>query len=197
MRSERKDSHYRRAKAVGYRARSAYKLIDLDDRHRFLARSRRLLDVGAWPGGWLQVATERTPPDARLVGIDLEPIDPLPDPRVHCLVGDVTDPAIHPSLRAALGGDADLILSDASPKLTGVGATDEARLEVLGLAVLEAAEVLLAPGGTLVMKIFTGPSGVAVRRAVERKFETVKATRPSATRRGSSELYVVARRGRR
>jgi 23S rRNA (uridine2552-2'-O)-methyltransferase len=193
MRSERKDARYRRAKADGYRARSAYKLIELDDRHRILARGRRVIDVGAWPGGWLQVAAERTPVDARIVGIDLEPIDPLADPRVTCLVGDVADPATHTALRDAIGGRADVLLSDAAPKLTGVASTDGARLELLGIAIVEAATALLLPGGTLVMKIFTGPAGVSVRRAIEREFKAVKATRPDATRRGSSEIYVIAR----
>jgi len=193
MRSQRKDAHYRRAKTDGYRARSAYKLIELDDRHRFLPRGRRVIDVGAWPGGWLQVVAERTPPDARIVGIDLEQIDPLPDPRIRCLVGDIADPATQTALRDVIGGRADVLLSDAAPKLTGIASTDEARLELLGTAILEAAAALLLPEGTLVMKLFTGPSGVTVRRVIERDFESVKATRPDATRRGSSEIYVVAR----
>lgn len=193
MRSERKDARYRLAKAAGYRARSAYKLIDLDDRYRFLRRSRRILDVGAWPGGWLQVAAERAGPDARIVGIDLEPLEPFADPRVRCLVGDATDPAIREKLREALGGDADLVLSDAAPKLTGVAATDEARLEDLGLGVVETASALLLPEGTLVMKLFTGRGGDLVRQEIERRFRSVKATRPEATRRGSSEIYVIGR----
>ena len=196
MRSERKDAHYKRAKAHGYRARSAYKLIELDDRHRFLAHGRRVIDLGAWPGGWLQVAAERTQPDARIVGVDLEPLDPFPDPRVRSLVGDVSDAATHAALLEAIGGRADVLLSDAAPKLTGVASTDEARLELLGDAILEAAAALLPPEGTLVMKIFIGPAGVSVRRAIERKFQSVKVTRPDATRRGSSEIYVIARGSR-
>jgi 23S rRNA (uridine2552-2'-O)-methyltransferase len=193
MRSERKDAAYKRAKARGYRARSAYKLIELDDRHHFLARARRVLDVGAWPGGWLQVAAERTGPDARLVGVDLQPIEPLGDPRVRCLAGDVTDPGLLPALREALGGEADLVLSDAAPKLTGVAATDEARLETLGLGILGVVAALLRPRGTLVMKLFTGAGGTVTRRAVERSFRSVRATRPGTTRRGSSEIYLIAR----
>lgn len=192
MRSDRKDAVYERAKAKGYRARSAYKLIDLDDRHRFLRRSRRILDVGSWPGGWLQVAAERSGPEARIVGVDLEPVDGLSDPRVRCLTGDVTTPEIQAALREALGGQADLMLSDAAPKLTGVAATDDARLEELGLAVVEVAASLLRGDGRLVMKIFTGRAGDAVRRALDRTFRSVKATRPDSTRRGSSELYVLA-----
>jgi len=191
MRSERKDAPYRRAKAEGYRARSALKLKELDDRHRFLGRAHRVLDLGAWPGGWLQVAAERCPRDARIIGIDLEPIDALEDPRVQTFVGDLTDPETTEDLLQLLGGPADLILCDAAPKLTGVSSTDRARMEEIGEAVIEAAAVLLAPGGSLVMKLFTGPAGDFTRKALGRVFDTVRATRPNTTRRGSSELYVV------
>lgn len=192
MRSARKDARYRRAKAEGYRARSAYKLIELDERHRVLARARRVLDVGAWPGSWLQVAAERAPAGARIVGVDLEPLVPLPDPRVRCLTGDITDPAIQRAAVEALGGPADVLLCDAAPKLTGVAATDEARLEALGHAIIEAATTLLAPGGTLVMKLFAGAAGTALRRGLAGTFERVSVTRVGATRRGSSELYAIA-----
>jgi 23S rRNA (uridine2552-2'-O)-methyltransferase len=192
MRSPRKDARYKRAKAAGYRARSAYKLIDLDDRYRFLGRGTRIVDVGAWPGGWLQVAAERSRRDAVLVGVDLEEIAPLPDPRVRRIVGDVTDPDVVASIRDELGGPADVVLSDAAPKLTGVGAADQARLEELGLGVVEAAAALLRPGGCLVMKVFSGEAGDTVRRAAGSRFRTVKTTRPEATRRGSSEMYLVA-----
>lgn len=192
MRSDRKDAVYERARAKGYRARSAYKLIDLDDRHRFLRRSRRILDVGSWPGGWLQVAAERSGPEARIVGVDLEPVERLSDPRVQCLTGDVTSPRIQVALREALDGQADLMLSDAAPKLTGIAATDDARLEELGLSIVRVAGSLLRSDGTLVMKIFTGQAGNAVKHALDRTFRSVKGTRPDSTRKGSSELYVLA-----
>lgn len=196
MRSERKDAHYRRAKAAGYRARSAYKLLELDDRYHFLARSRRILDIGAWPGGWLQVAAERAPRDARIVGVDLQPLEPFADPRVNSIAGDIGDPGIADTILDLLGGPADLVLSDAAPKLTGIAATDDARLETLGLAVLEATGRLLRPGGTLVIKLFTGAAGSIVRSAIAAVFRSLRATRPDTSRRGTSEIYVVAE-GRR
>jgi 23S rRNA (uridine2552-2'-O)-methyltransferase len=191
MRSERKDAPYRRAKAEGYRARSALKLKELDDRHHFLGRARRVVDLGAWPGGWLQVAVERCPQDARIVGIDLETIDPLGDARVQTIVGDLTDPGTTEELLQLLGGPADLILCDAAPKLTGISSTDRARMEEIGEAVIDAVALLLEPRGSLVMKLFTGPAGDFTRKALGKIFPTVRATRPNSTRRGSSELYVL------
>lgn len=193
MRSPRKDAHYARAKSAGYRARSAYKLIALDDRYRFLAGAQRIVDVGAWPGSWLQVVLERVGPGSIVVGVDLEPIETIADGRAHVVDGDITAPAVIDEVAATLGGPADLLLSDASPKLTGVRSTDEARVETLGIGIVEeAAGRLLRPGGTLVLKSFTGPAGEAVRRAIARRFRSVKATRPGATRRGSAEFYFVA-----
>ena len=192
MRSPRKDARYRLAKAAGYRARSAYKLIELDDRHRLLGRGRRVVDVGAWPGSWLQVAAERVGPEGRVVGIDLEAIDPLPNANVVVLTGDVGDRGVLSAARDALGGPADVLLSDAAPKLTGIRATDDARFEALAGDVLGATSILLAPKGALLMKLFVGPAGDAARAEIRRRFERVRAMRPESTRRGSSELYVVA-----
>jgi 23S rRNA (uridine2552-2'-O)-methyltransferase len=193
MRSPRKDAHYARAKSAGYRARSAYKLIALDDRYRFLAGARRIVDVGAWPGSWLQVVLERVGPGSVVVGVDLEPVEPVGDPRAHMVRGDGVAPEVIDEVASILGGPADVLLSDASPKLTGVRATDEARLEALGIGIVEdAAPRLLRPGGILVLKSFTGPAGEAVRRAIASRFRSVRSTRPGATRRGSAEFYFVA-----
>ena len=133
-----KDSYHRRARAAGYRARSAYKLIELADRFRLLRRGDHVVDLGAWPGGWLQVAVERIGADGRAVGVDVVPIDPLPAANVDSMSGDVRDPAVVRAVRERLGRAADLVLSDLAPKLTGVAATDAARQSELGTAVLAA-----------------------------------------------------------
>jgi 23S rRNA (uridine2552-2'-O)-methyltransferase len=192
MTYRRKDAYHRRAQAAGYRARSAYKLADLDRRYRLLGRGHRVVDLGAWPGGWLQVAAERVGPEGRLVGVDLAPIDPLPVANVVLLVGDALDPAIHAAIRTALGGPADVVLSDLAPKLTGVRVTDEARVEALAEGVVAALPSLLAPGGKLLLKTFMGPGFAALRTSLRARFARVDTTRPAATRPGSSELYVVA-----
>ncbi len=192
MAYERKDVHYRRAKAAGYRARSAYKLIELDDRHRVLLPGDRVVDLGAWPGAWLQVAAERVRPRGRVVGIDLVEIAPLGVPHVACLVGDVRNPASIEALAARLGGRATVVLSDLAPKLTGVRHTDEARAAELGGATLDVAARLLRPGGRLVMKLFMNSDFPLLIGRLRADFDQVKTTKPHATRHGSSEVYAIA-----
>jgi len=186
-----KDSYHRRARAAGYRARSAYKLIELADRFRLLRRGDHVVDLGAWPGGWLQVAVERIGADGRAVGVDVVPIDPLPAANVDSMSGDVRDPAVGRAVRERLGRAADVVLSDLAPKLTGVAATDAARQSELGTAVLAALPDLLRPHGRLVMKVFMGPDQPALLARLQTLFDEVRTTRAEATRRGSAELYAV------
>ncbi len=186
-----KDSYHRRARAAGYRARSAYKLIELADRFRLLRRGDHVVDLGAWPGGWLQVAVERIGADGRAVGVDVVPIDPLPAANVDSMSGDVRDPAVLRAVRERLGRAADVVLSDLAPKLTGVAATDAARQSELGTAVLAALPDLLRPHGRLVMKVFMGPDQPALLARLQTLFDEVRTTRAEATRRGSAELYAV------
>jgi 23S rRNA (uridine2552-2'-O)-methyltransferase len=190
---ERKDAHFRRAKAQGLRARSAFKLAELDDRHRLIARGDRLVDLGAWPGGWVQIAAERVGPTGRVVAIDLAKLDPFPRPNVTLLVGDVREAATVDVIEGALGGQADVVLSDMAPKLTGVRMTDEARSAELMAAVLAMLPRLLRPGGNVVVKLFMGPDYQDTLAAFRRAFADVKTTRPEASRRGSAELYLVGK----
>ena len=192
MTYRRKDAHYRRARAAGYRARSAYKLIDLDDRYRILRPGDYAVDLGAWPGGWLQVIVERIGAKGRVVGVDTVAITPLPAANVHLLRGDVREPTTAKKARDILGRAADVVLSDLAPKLTGVRATDEARCAELNRETLALLPVLLRPGGRFLMKLFMGPEHGDLVGALRRSFDEVHVTRPEATRRGSAELYVVA-----
>jgi 23S rRNA (uridine2552-2'-O)-methyltransferase len=189
---QRKDARYRQAKAEGFRARSAYKLIELDRRFRLLRPGAAVVDVGAWPGGWMQVAAERVGSLGRVVGIDLVPVDPLPSSHTSTLVGDVGDPSVQAEALARLGRPADVVLSDAAPKLSGVRARDEAACEALGDAVLAALPRLLAPGGTLVMKTFMGVGHNELMKRLRDRFEGAKLVRPGASRQGSAECYLVA-----
>ena len=191
MTYRRKDVHYRRARAAGYRARSAYKLAELDARFHLLRPGDRVVDLGAWPGGWLQVALERVGTRGLVVGIDQVRVDPLPAPNVRVVTGDVRDPTTASKLRAELGLLADVLLSDLSPKLTGVRETDEARWEELVDATLALLPSVLQPGGRLLMKVFMGSGYEEVLSRLRESFAEVRATRPAATRHGSSELYVV------
>src|SRR5690606_21388418 len=136
---DRKDALYRRAKREGYRSRAAYKLEELQRTQRVLRRGQRVVDLGCWPGGWLQVAAAAVGPEGRVVGVDVAETEPLGLANVIAFRGDLGDPGLTDRILEALGGSAHVVLSDAAPKLTGVRATDRAREEAL----LEAIEALL------------------------------------------------------
>jgi 23S rRNA (uridine2552-2'-O)-methyltransferase len=191
MTYRRKDAYYRRARAEGFRARSAYKLAELDRRYRLLRRGDRVVDLGAWPGGWLQVALEQIGREGRLVGVDLAAIEPLPAPNVFLMTGDVRDPGTLRAVRDRLGSPANVVLSDLAPKLTGIRATDEARAVELVAATLDALPALLGRGGRLLMKVFAGPAQQEAAPRVRASFAEMRTTRPEASRRGSAELYVI------
>lgn len=192
MKYQRKDAHYQRARSEGYRARSAYKLIELDRRFHLMRPGDHVVDLGCWPGAWLQVAGERVGSAGRVVGIDLEHVDPLPASNVTVLEGDARDMAVIRAARTALGRAADVVLCDLAPKLTGIADTDEARMEQLATATFAALPELLRPGGQLLMKVFMGRGQPALTRELRRRFEQVSLTKTDATRRGSSELYAAA-----
>jgi len=193
VRSPRKDARYHRAKAEGFRARSAYKLAELDDSHHVLRRGDLVVDLGAWPGGWLQVASTRIGPGGRLVGVDLAEIPSISAPNVSLLVGDVREPSTIVALRDALGGPARVVLSDLAPKLTGIRDRDDARCFELLTAVIDSLPTLLAAGGALLTKVFMTPDYRSLIERLRRDFEEVKTTRPDSTRKGSAELYAVCR----
>jgi len=196
---ERKDHFHRRAQREGFRSRAAYKLEEIQTKHRLLRRGQRVIDLGCWPGGWLQVAARVVGPTGRVVGVDVAVVEPpIKNENVIALCGDLSDPDLATPLVEALGGRADVLLSDAAPKLTGVRVTDRVREE----AVLEAIEgllpALLRAGGDLLLKVLEGPEAQGVERRIRAGFERARAVRPAATRRGSTERYLLARgyRGR-
>jgi len=187
---QRKDRFYRRAKSAGWRSRAAFKLIELDQRFRLLRRGDRVVDLGAWPGGWLQVAAERVGAGGLVIGIDRTPIEPLAGPVV-CVTGDLRDEATLAMVRERCGGPVDVVLSDMAPQLSGVRATDEARAAELAARAFAVAELLLRPGGRLLIKLFQNDESARFVEQLRHRFKSVKLTRPEATRAGSAELYVV------
>ncbi|HXG49826.1 MAG TPA: RlmE family RNA methyltransferase [candidate division Zixibacteria bacterium] len=188
-----RDSYYRKAKREGYLSRAAYKLIELQERFRIIRPGDRVVDLGAAPGGWLQVASRLAGPHGKVVGIDLQPIGPLGEENVVTLQGDVTSEESLRQITRLLGGLADCVLSDLSPKLTGVRDTDEARCLELNRAALGAALRLLRPGGSFLVKSFVSAELETFAREIKNHFQSVQRTRPEATRRGSSEIYFFAR----
>jgi len=182
------DHWVKEATRLGYRSRAAFKLLELDDRFHLIRRGARVVDLGAAPGGWTQVAVQRGA--AQVVAVDLLPMDPVPGAIV--LQGDFTDPAMPQRLAEALGGKVDLVLSDMAPNTTGHAATDHLRIMALAEAALEFAVEVLAEGGSFVAKVFQGGAERAMLEQLKRRFATVRHAKPPASRKESSELYVVA-----
>jgi 23S rRNA (uridine2552-2'-O)-methyltransferase len=192
MAYRRKDSFYNRAKEAGYRSRAAYKLSELAHRFNLIRRGDHVVDLGAWPGGWMQVASELSGPGGIVVGIDLVPVDPLDAPGVSFIRGDASDPAVREEALRRCSGRVDVIISDMAPKLSGVKARDEAQAAVLADAALAVAHDLLRPHGNMLMKVFMTADTEALLAQVRCAFHKVKLTKPEATRKGSAELYLVA-----
>ena len=193
---ERKDSYYRRAKTNGMRSRAAFKLDELA--RGLIKPGDRVVDLGCWPGGWLQIASRIVGPRGRVVGVDLAEPEILGLDNVRLVTGDIADPDVRTALDRELDGPADVVLSDLAPKLTGIRDTDQARAEELALQAQQIAHDLLRPGGSFLCKVFMGPGYEGIVSRVRQHFDTTATRRPDATRKGSSELYLVARgfRGR-
>ena len=188
----RKDAFYKKARQEGYRSRAAYKLLELNRAWRFLRAGNRVIDLGSWPGGWVQVAAQAVGPSGRVLGIDLVKLEPLPLANVTLAQGDAADPAQRQTLLAALGRPADVVLSDMAPKLSGVREADDAHVSVLCQTALTCCGPLLKPGGSLFLKTFMSAEYKPFVAALRTAFRTVKTSRPAATRKGSAEVYVLA-----
>ena len=182
------DPYVAAAKQQGWRSRAAFKLLELDDRFHLIRRGGLVVDLGAAPGGWSQVAVKRGA--RRVVGVDLLPVDPVPGATL--LLGDFTDPDMPARLAAELGGKADLVLTDMAPNTTGHVATDHLRIMALAEAALAFALEVLAEGGGFVAKVFQGGSERQMLEQLKRHFTSVRHAKPPASRKESSELYVVA-----
>ena len=177
-----------KARAHGYRSRAAYKLTDIADRFGLLLPGQRVIDLGAAPGGWTQVALERG--IRRIVGVDLLPVEPLPPAEI--LEMDFTDPACGDLLVERLGGPPDLVISDMAPNTVGHRRTDHLRIVGLIDAAVDFAESVLAPGGAFVAKAFQGGEISEVLTRLKRSFAQVRNVKPPASRPDSSETYIVA-----
>ena len=190
---DRKDVFHQRAKHEGYRSRAAYKLEEIQRRARILKRGAKVFDLGCWPGGWLQVAAQVVGPKGRIVGVDLAELDPpLYEKNVQFLCADLTDASTADALLALLGGTADVVICDAAPKLTGVRATDRAHEEALLKAIEALVPRLLRPGGDLLVKLLEGPEAQTIEKRLRAGFTRSRSLKPKASRKGTTERYVVA-----
>ena len=187
---QHKDPYVKSARSKGYRSRAAFKLAEMDTRFHLLRKGARVLDLGAAPGGWSQVAAQKVGAAGKVVAIDLLAMEPIAD--VTIIQGDASDPALWPVLQEALGGAADVVLSDMAAPTTGHRATDHLRTLALLEAALEIAEGMLKPGGAFVGKIFRGGASNEVLARIKQRFREVKHVKPPASRAESVELYLVA-----
>ena len=188
-----RDSFYRRAKREGYRSRAAYKLLELNKSYRLIKFGDRVLDLGAAPGGWLQVASELVGPGGRVVGVDCQSIAPLEKENVDLLQGDVLQEDTQNQIRQLLGGLADCVLSDLSPRLTGIHDADVYRSIELARIAIGLASTLLRAGGNCVVKTFIGKETEAFFTELKPLFASLQRTRAEATRKHSSELYLIGK----
>ena len=184
------DPYVAEAKRQGYRSRAAFKLIELDEKFRLLKKNATVLDLGAAPGGWSQVARQRVGAGGRVVGADILEIAPIEG--VDLLTLDMLSAEAPAAIRAALGGPADVVLSDMAAPTTGHQRTDQIRTAVLFESALEIAEDVLAPGGAFVGKVFQGGASPELLSRLKRTFRDVKHHKPPASRADSVELYLVA-----
>ena len=190
---ERKSDYYHlRAVEEGYRSRASYKLMQIHEKFGIFDGARRVLDLGAAPGGWLQVASEHVDDEGLVLGVDLGEIEPLPAPNVETIVGDVRDAEVQEEILRRFDGKADVILSDMAPDVTGQWEVDQFRQIHLARIALRLADRLLRDDGWFVVKIFQGGEHVKFISEVRGMFEFVRNYKPMASRRGSAERYVVA-----
>ncbi|MFY9315336.1 MAG: RlmE family RNA methyltransferase [Burkholderiales bacterium] len=187
-----KDPYVRRAREGGCRSRAAFKLLEINSRDRLLGPGMRVVDLGAAPGGWSQVAAGIVGRAGRVIGVDLLEIAPISG--VTLLRGDFREPAVQAQIVAALGGEkADVVLSDLSPNLSGIASADQARAAELVRTALEFCRANLREGGALLVKVFQGEEFAGLLKEMKSLFREVRTLKPAASRDESRETYLLAR----
>ena len=187
------DSYYKKAKREGYRSRAAYKLLELQQRFRLMRPGDVVVDLGAAPGGWLQVAAKFVGQSGKVIGIDLQLIERLREPNIICFQGNITSPEISKKISEIVDGKVHCVLSDLAPRLSGIRDADAARCLELNRTALTVATALLRPGGSLLAKGFVNQELHTFTLELKQHFHSVQRTRPEATRQGSSEFYFFAK----
>jgi 23S rRNA (uridine2552-2'-O)-methyltransferase len=188
-----RDTYYKKAKQEGYRSRAAYKLAELQERFRIFKAGQLVVDLGAAPGGWMQVAAKLVGPSGKVLGVDLQPIEPFHQKNIMIVQGDITVPETEQRIMEYLGRPVDSVISDVAPKLTGIRDTDEARSLELNRTALGVAKRLLRAGGSFLIKSFVSEELRIFSTELETQFRSLQRTRPDASRKGSSEIYFFAK----
>ena len=187
-----KDPFVRKARAEGLRSRAAYKLVEIDRRERLLVPGARVVDLGAAPGGWSQVAARKLAPGGTVIAVDLLEIAPMSG--VTLVRGDCREPSVQAKLAEALGGlKADVVLSDLSPNISGIASTDQARAAELVQVAMGFCRLWLQPEGVFLVKVFQGGEFIGVLKELKQLFRDVRTLKPAASREESRETYLLAR----
>ncbi len=192
IQDRKKDYYYQKAKAENYRSRATYKLSQTAAKYHFIQRGDVVVDLGAAPGGWIQAARKIAGNRGFVLGVDLKPIEPFPQEYVRTIVGDMTEPEILQQILDLLPRKADVVISDASPNISGIWEVDHARQIDLAHQALQVALKILRPSGNFFVKVFEGDMLSSFIKTAEKHFEIVKLIKPKASRAKSSEMYLLA-----
>jgi 23S rRNA (uridine2552-2'-O)-methyltransferase len=192
IRERKNEFYYKKAKAENYRSRATYKLVQVNEKYGFIKLRDVIVDLGAAPGGWIQVARKMTGRHGFVLGVDLKPIEPFPQDYVRTLIGDLTDPEIADKIMSFLPRKPDVVISDAAPNVTGVWEVDHALQIDLASKALDVALQILRSNGSFFVKLFQGDLMDEFVQTVKGHFNEVKFVKPAASRAKSSEMYLLA-----
>lgn len=191
--SERKKEHYyKMAKKEKYRSRASYKLLQLNKKYRIIKNRDYIVDLGAAPGGWSQVALNIVGDEGKVVAVDLQKIKPFEEDNFVQITGDFTEKEVIDRIEGELGWNADVILSDAAPKLTGIKDIDQLKSIEIAENALKIADSILKIDGSMIIKVFQGEGFENYLKKVKKKFKIVKTTKPPSSKKGSVEMYMIA-----
>jgi len=199
IRQRKRDYYYRKAKEEKFRSRAAYKLLQAVKKYKFMKRGDIVVDLGAAPGGWIQAARKIVGEEGFILGVDIKPIEPFEEENILTIVADITDPKTPENIRNLLPELADVVISDVSPKISGIWEVDHARQIDLALNSMKIACEVLKPKGNFFVKIFEGDLTRDFIAKLKENFSAVKLVKPKASRAKSSEIYILAlglKRGR-
>jgi 23S rRNA (uridine2552-2'-O)-methyltransferase len=189
---KKKEHYYKMAKKEKYRSRASYKLLQLNKKFRIIKARDYVVDLGAAPGGWSQVALEIVGEEGKVVAVDLQRIMPFEEDNFIQITGDFTKKDVIDKIESELGLSADVILSDAAPKLTGIKDIDQLKSIDIAENVLKISDSILKIGGNMVVKVFQGEGFEEYLKKVKKEFKIVKTTKPPSSKKGSMEMYLIA-----
>lgn len=191
IKKRRKDYYYRKAKEEKFRSRAAYKLLQAVKKYRFIKSGDIVVDLGAAPGGWIQAARKIVGETGFILGVDLKPIEPFDEDNILTIVADITDPKTVEQIKTLLPKPADAVISDVSPKISGIWEVDHARQIDLAICSMKISKHILKPKGNFFVKVFEGDMFQNFVDKMKNSFSTVRIVKPKASRAKSSEIYVL------